>query len=118
MKMIFKILFLIALIFGLECKIERGKQVYNLLFILTDEQRFDTSIPYGNTQIKTPNLNQLGQEALVFERAYVTQPVCSPARSSILTGFYPHTTAVTTNNIALPTSFPVFPELLHDRHFI
>jgi arylsulfatase A-like enzyme len=41
---------------------EQKPDQYNLLFILTDEHRFDTSLPYGNPQIKTPNLNALGQE--------------------------------------------------------
>jgi arylsulfatase A-like enzyme len=45
----------------------------NLLFILTDEQRYDTSAPYGNDRIRTPTINRLGRESVVFERAYVTQ---------------------------------------------
>ncbi|MEQ8705174.1 MAG: sulfatase-like hydrolase/transferase [Phaeodactylibacter sp.] len=93
---------------------EQKPDQYNLLFILTDEHRFDTSLPYGNPQIKTPNLNALGQEAVVFEKAYVTQPVCSPARSTILTGHYPHYSTVTANNIPLPDSVPVLPALLPD----
>ncbi len=84
----------------------------NLVFILTDEQRFDTSAPYGNEKIQTPNLNQLGQEAVTFSRAYVTQPVCSPARSSLLTGLYPHTSGVTYNNIDLPTQVKTLPEIV------
>ena len=56
----------------------------NLVFILTDEQRYDTSIHYGNDKIITPNLNKLGDEAVVFENAYVAQPVCSPNRSSMV----------------------------------
>jgi arylsulfatase A-like enzyme len=90
---------------------------YNLLFILTDEQRYDTSLPYGNAAIQTPALNQLGEEALVFQRAYVTQPVCSPARSSILTGHFPHYTTVRGNNVPLPDSVPVFPAFFPDEAF-
>lgn len=108
-----KLIFPLLLAFLLSgCQTEKASPRYNLLFILTDEQRYDTSLPYGNAQIRTPNLNQLGEESLVFEKAYVTQPVCSPARSSILTGYYPHTTTVTTNNIDLPANLPVFPALL------
>ncbi len=86
----------------------------NVVFILTDEQRYDTSLPYGNAEVQTPHLNQLGEEALVFEQAYVTQPVCSPARSAILTGRWPHQTGVIANNIPLPDSIPVFPALFPD----
>lgn len=93
---------------------EKQKLKPNLIFILTDEQRYDTSAPYGNEQIKTPNLNKLGQEGIVFINAYVTQPHCSPARSTILTGLYPHTTGVTTNNIPLDEELQTLPELVDD----
>ena len=86
----------------------------NLVFILTDEQRYDTSIHYGNDKIITPNLNKLGEEAIVFENAYVAQPVCSPNRSSIMTGLYPHQTGVTQNKIPLNDNIATFPQLLGD----
>jgi len=92
------------------------KKKMNLIFILTDEQRFDTSAPYGNDQIKTPNLNQLGKEAVVFENAYVTMPLCSPARASILTGLYPQTNGVTYNNIDLPEKAQTLPEIVKKGH--
>ena len=67
----------------------------NLLFIFTDEQRADTLAAYGNTRIHMPNLNRLASQSTVFQRAYVTQPVCTPSRSSLLTGLYPHTSGLT-----------------------
>lgn len=91
-----------------------GYSKFNLIFILTDEQRFDTSFPYGNKLIKTPYLNLLGERGVVFEHAYVTQPHCSPARSSLLTGLYPHSTGVTTNNIPLQEGIKTLPELVDD----
>ncbi|MEM7367589.1 MAG: sulfatase-like hydrolase/transferase [Bacteroidota bacterium] len=94
-------------------RVQQTDRPVNLLFILTDEQRFDTSLPYGNQQIQTPNLNQFARKALVFERAYVTQPVCSPARSSILTGLYPHQTGVSTNRIPLGEEIKTLPEYLN-----
>ena len=89
----------------------------NLVFILTDEQRFDTSIHYGNEKIITPNINMLGSESIVFERAYVTQPVCSPNRSAIMTGLFPHQTGVTMNKIPLDEQIETFPELLGDKTY-
>jgi len=84
----------------------------NLLFLFTDEQRADTLGAYGNRQIQTPNLNRLADQSVVFERAYVTQPVCTPARSSILTGLWPHTSGCTENNAPLPAETPCLPEML------
>ena len=89
----------------------------NLLFILTDEQRFDTSAPYGNDKIITPNLNKLGEEGIVFKNAYVSQPVCSPARSTILIGLYPHTNGVTSNNIPLKEEYKTLPEMVDDPDY-
>ncbi|MFC1736307.1 sulfatase-like hydrolase/transferase [Candidatus Hydrogenedentota bacterium] len=89
----------------------------NLLFIWTDEQRFDTMKVYGNDKIKTPNLNTLASESVVFERAYVTQPVCTPSRSSVLTGLWPHQSGCTKNNIPLRQETKCLPELLNDPDY-
>src|SRR5947209_4710004 len=66
----------------------------NLLFLIADEQRADTMAGYGNTRFHVPNMNRLCSEGVVFDRCYVSQPVCSPSRSSIMTGQWPHTTGV------------------------
>ncbi len=84
----------------------------NLLFLYTDEQRFDTLAAYGNRQIEMPNLNRLAEQACIVERAYVTQPVCTPSRSSLLTGLYPHANGCTANNLPLDDGIPCLPEML------
>ena len=90
---------------------------YNLLFIFTDEQRADTMATYGNPMIETPNFNRLASESVVFEQPYVTQPVCTPSRSSLLCGLYPHSTGCIENNVPLPSAMQCFPELLTDRDY-
>ena len=89
----------------------------NLLFIWTDEQRADTMATYGNARIHAPNLNKLARESVVFENAYVSQPVCTPSRSTVLTGLWPHTSGCTTNNIPLKKTTPCFPELINDPDY-
>ncbi len=89
----------------------------NLLFLWTDEQRADTMAIYGNKRIQTPNLNRLAAESTVFEKAYVSQPVCTPSRSTVMTGLWPHTNSCTQNNIPLPLDIPCFPELLDDPDY-
>ncbi len=90
----------------------------NILFILTDQQRWDSLGAYGNSWVSTPNLDRLAREGTTFDRAYGTQPVCSPCRSSILTGRWPHSTGVTENcdpsGPAPPLGLdePIFPVLL------
>lgn len=72
---------------------------------------------YGNTKIKTPNLNKLAEESVVFENAYVTQPVCTPSRASVMTGLWPHQSTCVTNNIPLPGNARCLPELLNDSGY-
>jgi len=84
----------------------------NLLFIFTDEQRADTMAAYGNRWVQTPNLNRLAEESVVFENAYVTQPVCTPSRSTIMTGLYPHTTGCLNNNVPLRPETPTIAEMV------
>jgi len=88
----------------------------NLLFILTDQQRADSLACYGNTHVQVPHLNRLAQESFVFEHAYVSQPVCSPSRATLLTGAYPHTARVPACNIPLPTDIPTIAELVDDDY--
>lgn len=89
----------------------------NLLFLWTDEQRADTLAPYGNHRFKVPVLNKLAAGSIVFDRCYDTQPVCTPARSSVMTGLWPHTTGCVHNNIPLPRDTKTMPELLADSAY-
>jgi len=95
----------------------RKRKKPNLLFIWTDEQRADTMAVYGNARIHTPNLNKLASESVVFEKSYVTQPVCTPNRSAVMTGLWPHTSGCIKNNIPLPLDIPCLPELLNDPDY-
>lgn len=88
----------------------------NLLFIFTDQQRADTMACYGNDDIRTPNLNRLAEGSFVFENAYVSQPVCTPSRATILTGLYPHTSGCTTNNVRLPPSTKTIAEMVTENY--
>ncbi len=89
----------------------------NLLFLWTDEQRADTLSVYGNHRFRMPVLNRLASESVVFDRCYDTQPVCTPARSSVLTGTWPHANGCRNNNIPLPRETRALPELLGDSAY-
>src|SRR5437867_4454898 len=89
----------------------------NLLVFLPDQQRADTLACYGGAKVHAPNLNKLASESVVFSRAYVTHPVCTPSRSSLMTGTWPHANGCTRNSVALDRRFRVLPELLEDRDY-
>jgi len=83
----------------------------SLLFIWTDQQAVDTIGAYGNEMVETPNLDALAESGTVFRNAYCSEPICTPSRSTITTGKYPHTTGCTENNVPLAPDAKCFPEL-------
>src|SRR5947208_16529592 len=87
----------------------------NLIVSWPDQQRADTLACYGGKKVYAPNLNKLASESVVFERAYVTHPVCSPSRSSLMTGTWPHTNGYNRNSVPLDRRFRTFPELMRTR---
>jgi arylsulfatase A-like enzyme len=89
----------------------------NLLFLWTDEQRADTMAAYGNTRYRVPAMNRLAAQCVVFDRAYVTQPVCTPSRSSVMTGWWPHQSGCVRNGIPLKPETKTVPELLADASY-
>lgn len=89
----------------------------NLILFLPDQQRADTLACYGGINVHAPSLNKLASESVIFERTYVTHPVCTPSRSSLMTGTWPHTNGCTRNSVPLDRRFHVFPELMEDRDY-
>ena len=63
----------------------------NIIFILTDDQRFDALGYAGNKLISTPEMDKLAREGTFFKNAMVTTPICAASRASILTGLYERT---------------------------
>jgi arylsulfatase A-like enzyme len=61
----------------------------NILWLCTDQQRFDTIRALGNQFAQTPNLDKLVEQGTSFSNAYCQSPVCAPSRASFLTGRYP-----------------------------
>ena len=61
----------------------------NVMVLLLDDAGFQTPV-YGNSRIKTPNIDALAQRSLVFRRGYTSVSSCSPSRSAILTGLPQH----------------------------
>ena len=63
-----------------------GQSRPNILFILTDDQRFDDLGCMGNKIIQTPNIDKLASDGVIFDNAFVTTAICCSSRASILTG--------------------------------
>jgi len=91
----------------------------NLVFIYTDDQRWDAMSCAGHPFLKTPNMDRIAREGVRFRNAFVTLPLCSPSRASFLTGQYAHTHRVTTNanNSDLSRQLSTFPRLLQQAGY-
>ena len=72
-----------------------------VILITADTQRRDMLGCYDGAPVRTPNLDRLASEGMLFERAYCADPVCTPARSAIFTGTYPHTNGAWSNGQAM-----------------
>lgn len=88
---------------------ESGEKQPNVLFIMTDQQRWDALGCAGNPEIKTPNIDRLAKGGVQFLNAYSACPVCVPARSSILTGRTIFITKVHDNNDVESDTIPNIP---------
>ena len=88
----------------------------NILFLFTDQQRYDTIAALGNSIIKTPALDRLAGEGTAFTQAYTPSPVCMAARCAIVTGQPPHVTGCTANN-PMPQDRPSFMQHLNQSGY-
>lgn len=74
---------------GLSCVVRKPRaQKPNIIFLLTDDQRWDTMGCMGNTIIKTPNMDALAKDGVLFKNAFVTTSICCVSRASIFLGQY------------------------------
>lgn len=83
----------------------------NIIFVLTDDQRYDALGAMGNNIIRTPNLDRLANAGVLFRNAYVTTSICCVSRASILTGEYEsrhkiHDFATNLTPAALANTYP------------
>ena len=84
----------------------------NIVFIIADDMAWDDSGAYGHPHIQTPNLDNLAKNGMRFDNAFLTTSSCSPSRTSIITGLYPHNTNAEQLHWPLPSENVTFVEKL------
>jgi N-acetylglucosamine-6-sulfatase len=97
----------------------------NFLFLMADQIRADALAVSGNTFVETPSLDALARSGVRFANAYCPQALCTPSRSSLFTGVYPHTTGLDHNLYDVPNAFrmpefkltPNWPTLLREAGY-
>ena len=90
----------------------------NVLWICTDQQRFDTLGCFGNDFVNTPNLDRLVHNGVLFSNFYTQSLVYAPSRASFLTGRYPRTTRLRQNGTAIPEDEVPVTGLLADEGYV
>lgn len=86
-------LILSLIVLSLVSPARAAERKLNVLFIAVDDMNNDLA-SYGHPQVKSPNIDRLAKMGVSFERAYCQYPLCSPSRSSLMTGLRPSTTRV------------------------
>jgi arylsulfatase len=90
----------------------------NVLWICSDQQRFDTLGCYGNPFVRTPHLDRLAARGTRFDNAFSQSPVCTPSRAAFLTGRYPRTCRARQNGADIPADEVLVTRLLADAGYV
>ena len=93
------------------------KSEKNVLIFCVDQMRADFLGAAGRLPIRTPNLDRLVEEGMLFTRSYCTNPICMPARASMFTGLLPRDHGVKINGHYLNPSIPTLPGILKDSGY-
>ncbi len=90
----------------------------NILWYCTDQQRFDTIGELGNSHVQTPVVDQLVRDGVAFTHAYCQSPICTPSRTSFMTGLYPSKAHNTRNgNASFTSPVPLISKLMADAGY-
>jgi len=89
----------------------------NILFIMTDQQRYDCVGANGNAPIRTPHLDALAGDSANFRNAFAQAPVCVPSRVTTFTGRYPHSHRNRVNNTPLKSDEVLLPQYLRESGY-
>ncbi|MBF9052380.1 sulfatase-like hydrolase/transferase [Roseobacter sp. HKCCD9010] len=89
----------------------------NIILFMTDQHRADHLGCYGNSVVKTPNIDRIAAKGVCFDRSYVANPICMPNRASILTGRMPSAHGLRSNGVSLSVHARTFVEELAEAGY-
>jgi len=113
------LVFCVVFLYGFKSAVHKGKQTPNILLIVSEDNGPDLGC-YGNENVHTPVLDQLAESGVRFDNAYVTYSVCSPSRSTLFTGLYPHQNGqigLATHKYRMFKDFTSLPEYLKEKGY-
>ena len=125
MKKILKCLYFVlaSMLFFVSCKEElkeETKKVFerpNIIFIMSDDHAYQAISAYDERLIKTPNIDRIGKEGIVFTNACVSNSICAPSRATILTGKHTHINGKVDNHMPFDTTQVTFPQIFQEAGY-
>lgn len=101
-------------------KPDKKSKQYNIIHIMTDDHAWQCISAYGHpisTVARTPNIDRLASQGMLFTNAYVENSISAPSRATLITGLYSHKHGQTTLSGGFNDECEVFPEILHDAGY-
>lgn len=98
-------------------KDQKEKKRPNIVFMMADDHAYQAISAYNNKLIKTPNIDRLAEEGMLFTNASVTNSICAPSRAVILTGKHSHMNGKIDNLSKFDSTNVTFPQLLQDAGY-
>ena len=94
------------------------KDLPNILWYCTDQQRYDTIGSLNNPHVRTPNIDRMVAQGTAFTKTYCQSPICTPSRASFLTGCYPNALRTPRNgNYIYADQYPLISKILNDHGY-
>ncbi len=115
-----KVFVFLMVMIGFTSCAEKQKEIKkrpNILFIMSDDHAYQAISAYSDKLIKTPNIDRLADEGMLFTNACVTNSICAPARATILTGKHTHLNGKIDNNMPFDTTQVTFPKLFQEAGY-
>src|SRR3569623_1170947 len=94
-----------------------AQQKPNILFIMSDDHDANAISAYNKNLVQTPNIDRLAKEGLLFNRSFVGNSLCGPARASIITGLFSHKNGFRDNRSKFDPSQQTLPKLLRQSGY-
>ncbi len=120
MKYLIVIFFLYSGVICVSCKSNNKKQVAgkpNIIFIMTDDHAYQAISSYSGKLNKTPNIDRIANEGVLFTNSFVTNSICAPSRAVMLTGKFSHMNGHLTNSEKFDGTQTTFPKLLRQAGY-
>ena len=93
-------------------KVAKQQERPNIIIFLSDDHGAEDAACYGSPDLATPVIDQLAREGMMFTRAFTPVPVCSPSRSALFSGLYPHRNGCHQNHGEINASIKTLPGYL------